>query len=151
MKALIDRHRRMWHHQPLTVRLLAATAGLLTAAAAFAEPAEANPIDDTFIDALQNAGVDYGAAGNAVVMGQAICPTLAQPGGSFVSAASSIAGANGMSPQMAETFTSIAISIYCPTVIANVAAGNLPGLLQLPNTRRFRFQPVPSGSIVNAM
>lgn len=46
-------------HQTLTLRLLAASAGILSAAA-FAAPAQANPVDDAFIAALNNAGVNYG-------------------------------------------------------------------------------------------
>ena len=115
--------------RPLTVRLLAASAGLLTAAAAFAAPAEASPIDDAFIGALNNAGINYGDPGNAAAMGQAVCPMLAQPGGNFAAAATRIRG-NGMSPEMASMFTTIAIQMYCPSMMANVANGNLPGGLQ---------------------
>lgn len=123
----------LWRHQPLTLRLLAASAGVLAAAAALAAPAEANPVDDAFISALTNAGVNYGDPINAESLGQSVCPMLSQPGGSFNSAAASVvARTQGMSQQMAETFTSIAISMYCPSVMADVAAGNLSGLQQIP-------------------
>ncbi|SOJ53653.1 Putative lipoprotein LprJ [Mycobacterium simulans] len=123
----------LWRHQPLTLRLLAASAGILAAAAAFAAPAEANPVDDAFITALNNAGVNYGDPINAEALGQSVCPMLAQPGGSFNTAAASvIAGSQGMSQEMAETFTSIAISMYCPSVMADVASGNLSALQQIP-------------------
>ncbi|BBX57671.1 hypothetical protein MSHO_30160 [Mycobacterium shottsii] len=60
-------------------------------------------------------------------MGRSLCPVLSEPGGSFNSAASKVvAGGSGMSPEMAATFTSIAISMYCPSVMANVTSGNLP-------------------------
>jgi hypothetical protein len=125
--------KALWRHQPLKVRLLAAAAGLLAAAAAFAAPADASPIDDAFIGALNNAGVNYGDPASAVALGQSVCPILAQPGGTFNTAASSVVAAqSGMPQEMAETFTSIAISMYCPTVIADVAAGNLSGLPQIP-------------------
>lgn len=117
--------RALWRHQPLTVRLLAAAAGLLTAVAAFAAPAEASPTDDAFIGALNSAGINYGNAGNAESLGQSLCTMLAQPGGSFHSAASRVVAAqSGMSPEMAKIFTSIAISTYCPTALT----GKLPGL-----------------------
>lgn len=133
MKALGKVHRWIWEfrYQPLTVRLLAAVAGILTAAAAFAAPAEAAPIDDSFIGALKNAGINYGEPGSAVAMGQSICPMLEQPGGNFAAAAAKVRG-DGMSPQMADMFTRIAISMYCPTMIADVADGNLSGLPQIP-------------------
>ncbi len=133
MKALRRTHHWIWlfRHQPLTIRLLAAAAGLLTAAAAFAAPAQADPADDNFIDALNHAGVDFGEPGNAIGVGQSICPMLAQPGGSFAAAASSVSH-RGMSPGMAQMFTTIAIQMYCPSMMANIASGNLSGLPQIP-------------------
>jgi hypothetical protein len=135
MKALARTRRWIWlfRHQPLTIRLLALAAGLLTAAAAFAAPAGADPVDDNFIDALNHAGVEFGEPGNAMAVGQSICPMLAQPGGNFAAVASSVAH-RGMSPQMAQMFTTIAIQMYCPEEMANIAGGNLSGvgLPQIP-------------------
>ncbi|MEE6178473.1 DUF732 domain-containing protein [Mycobacterium sp. 050134] len=143
MASLASTHRWIWdlRHQPLTVRLLAAAAGLLTAAAAFAAPAGADPAtDDHFIDALNHAGIDFGEPGNAMAVGQSICPMLVEPGGNFAAAAASVSH-RGMSPQMAQMFTSIAIQMYCPQEMANIASGNLgaavpqlPGMPGLPGT-----------------
>ncbi|MCW2661597.1 MAG: hypothetical protein JWP83_2749 [Mycobacterium sp.] len=135
MKALAaETSRWIWlfRHQPLTIRLLAVAAGLLTAAAAFAAPAEADPAaDDNFIDALNHAGIDFGEPGNAMSVGQSICPMLATPGGNFAAAAATVTH-RGMSPQMAQMFTTIAIQMYCPQEMANIASGNptagLPGI-----------------------
>ncbi len=123
----------MFRHQPLTIRLLATGAALLTAAAAFAAPADADPAaDDNFIDALNHAGVEFGEPGNAMAVGQSICPMLAQPGGSFAAAAAGVSH-RGMSPQMARLFTTIAIQTYCPEEMANIAGGNpTAGLPQIP-------------------
>ncbi|MEE3750881.1 DUF732 domain-containing protein [Mycobacterium intracellulare] len=134
MKALARTHRGIWvlRHQPLPIRLLAAVAGLLTVASAFAAPAEAEGNGDDFIDALNHAGIDFGEPGNAMAVGESICPMLSQPGGSFAAAASSISG-RGMSPQMASMFTTIAIQTYCPQEMANIASGNLSGAMpQVP-------------------
>jgi len=133
MKALAKTQEWIWlfRHQPLTIRLLAMGAGLLTVAAAFAAPAQADPADDNFIDALNHAGVEFGEPGNAMAVGQSICPMLAQPGGSLAAAASGVSH-RGMSPQMAQMFTTIAIQMYCPTEMANIANGNLSGLPQIP-------------------
>jgi hypothetical protein len=132
MKALAaETQRWTWsfRHQPLTIRLLAGAAGLLTVAAAFAAPAEADPAtDDAFIDALNHAGIDFGEPGNAMSVGQSICPMLAQPGGNFAAAAASVTH-QGMSPQMAQMFTTIAIQMYCPEAMSNIASGNLAGAL----------------------
>jgi hypothetical protein len=56
---------------------------------------------------------------------------LAQPGGSFAAAASGISH-RGMSPQMAQLFTTIAIQTYCPEEMANILGGNVSGLQQFP-------------------
>jgi len=133
MKTLARTHHWTWlfRHQPLTIRLLAAAACLLTAAAAFAAPAEADPADDNFIDALNHAGIDFGEPGNAMSVGQSICPMLAEPGGNFASAVQRVRG-GGLSPGMAKMFTTIAIQMYCPSMMANIANGNLSGLPQIP-------------------
>lgn len=104
----------------------------LIAAAALAAPAQADSIDDSFLSALNGAGVNYGDPGSTAELGQSICPMLAQPGGTFASAASNVVGNNGMSPGMAQLFTSIAISMYCPSMMASLADGNMPNLPQLP-------------------
>lgn len=122
----------LFRNQPLTVRLLAAAAGLLTAASALAAPVRADNPDDNFIDALNHAGIDFGEPGNAMSVGQSICPMLAQPGGNFAAAASSVSG-RGMSPMMARMFTTIAIQTYCPEQMANLTSGNLSGAVpQMP-------------------
>ncbi|WP_156689512.1 DUF732 domain-containing protein [Mycobacterium sp. Marseille-P9652] len=134
MKSLATTQRiRLFRHQPLTIRLLAAAAFLLTVAAAFGAPAKADPItDDHFIDALNHAGIDFGEPGNAMAVGQSICPMLAEPGGNFAEAAASVTH-RGLSPGMAKMFTTIAIQMYCPQEMASIASGNpTGGLPQIP-------------------
>lgn len=127
--------RRNWvsalAHQPLTVRVLVGAGVLISAATLLSSPVDADPNDDNFIDALSHAGVEYGEPGNAMAVGQSICPMLAQPGGSLAAVASSVSH-RGMSPQMAKMFTTIAIQIYCPEEMANILGGNVSGLQQLP-------------------
>jgi hypothetical protein len=127
--------RRSWMSwlggQPLAVRGLLGVGCLIAAATALSAHSEADPSDDNFIDALSHAGIEYGEPGNAMAVGQSICPMLAQPGGSFAAAASGVAH-RGMSPQMAQMFTTIAIQTYCPEEMANVLGGNVSGLQQLP-------------------
>jgi Protein of unknown function (DUF732) len=119
------------NNQPLTVRLLLGAGCLIAASALFSAPVQADPHDDDFIDALSHAGVEYGEPGNAMAVGQSICPMLAQSGGSFAAAASGVSH-RGMSPQMAQLFTTIAIQTYCPEEMANILGGNVSGLQQLP-------------------
>jgi len=154
MKAVAAANGWIWlfRHQPLTIRLLAAVAGLLTVAAALgAPPAEADPNnDDNFIDALNHAGVDFGQPGNAMAVGESICPMLAQPGGSFAGAVSSIRH-QGMSPAMAQMFTTIAIQTYCPQEMANLASGNMPNMPGglMPNMPGGVMPNMPGGAMPN--
>jgi hypothetical protein len=133
MATLEMAHNLIWrlNNQPLAVRLLLGAGCLITAAAMFSAPVEADPHDDDFIDALSHAGIEYGEPGNAMAVGQSICPMLAQPGGSLAAAASGISH-RGMSPQMAQMFTTIAIQTYCPEEMANILGGNVSGLQQFP-------------------
>ncbi|HTZ14459.1 MAG TPA: DUF732 domain-containing protein [Mycobacterium sp.] len=119
------------NNQPLAVRLLLGAGCFITVAAMFSAPVEADPHDDDFIDALSHAGIEYGEPGNAMAVGQSICPMVAQPGGSFAAAASRVSQ-RGMSPQLAQMFTTIAIQTYCPEEMANIMGGNVSGLQQLP-------------------
>jgi hypothetical protein len=118
-------------NQPLAVRALIGIGCLLTVATAFSIPGEADPSDDNFIDALSHAGIEYGEPGNAMAVGQSICPILAAPGGSFAAAASGVAH-RGVSPQVARMFTTIAIRTYCPDEMANLVGGNRYGQAQIP-------------------
>jgi len=123
----------------MAVSAMAVSVGVIAGAGVAAPPAQADTMGDAFLSALNNAGVGYNDPSNAVQLGQSICPLLSQPGGSFARAASSIAN-NGVSPDMADLFTSIAISMYCPSMMASFAngdwmnnsdwlsGGNLPGL-----------------------
>lgn len=107
--------------------------GVIAAAAASPAPAQADPLTDSFLAALNNAGVSYNDPSTAVSLGQSICPMLAQPGGTFASVASSMAGDNGMSPDMNGMFTSIAISMFCPAVMTSLANGDWVNALPLAN------------------
>jgi hypothetical protein len=118
-------------NQPLAVRVLIGIGCLLTVATAFSIPGEADPSDDNFIDALSHAGIEYGEPGNAMAVGQSICPMLAAPGGSFAAAASGVAH-RGVPPQVARMFTTIAIRTYCPDEMANLVGGNRYGQAQIP-------------------
>jgi hypothetical protein len=118
---------------------LAVSAGLVAAAAAWAAPAQADTIDDSFLSALNGAGLNAGSPDDTVALGKSVCPMLAQSGSTFASAASNvtnatsgITGKSGMSPAMAELFTSIAVSLYCPQVMSSLAKGQVPDLPQLP-------------------
>lgn len=128
---------RTFRHQSLTIRLLAASAGLLTAAAASTAPAEASPSDDAFVGALGRAGLNVGAPNDAVSMGQSLCPMLAKPGGNFIAAVERVRGGNSMSPEMAQMFATIAIQMYCPSMMTSLAHGQMPALPSIPGVPKF--------------
>ena len=132
----VQKSSRKWisqpSSQPMAVRALAVSVGVIAAAATLAAPAHADPMGDAFLAALNNGGVSYNDPGSTIALGQSICPMLVQPGGTFASTASSITGNNGMSPEIAGLFTSIAISMYCPSMMASLANGDLSGVPQIP-------------------
>ncbi|OBG87521.1 hypothetical protein A5699_01995 [Mycobacterium sp. E802] len=117
----------------MAVRALLTTAGAVAAALALAVPAQADPAppvpidptDNSFLTALNDAGVGYGDPGAAVQMGQDVCPMLVEPGKDFASVASQMRGDGGMSPQMASFFTGIAIQMYCPQMMSSISDGSI--------------------------
>ena len=117
-----------------TARLAALAIGVLVATVPFAAPAQADPTDDAFINALSNAGVGVTNPADAVQLGQSVCPMLSQPGQTAADAAASVANTAGMSLGPATMFTGLAISIFCPGVVSSIGNGQSPiplGLLGL--------------------
>lgn len=104
--------------QPMAGRVLAVAVGLAAAVHMCAAPAHADMVGDSFLTALNNAGVTYNDPEGTVALGQSICPMLVAPGGTFTNAASSVVDHNGMSPEMAGLFTVLAIATYCPAMIS---------------------------------
>lgn len=119
----------------MPARMLPVAVGLMTAAATFAAPVRADTINDSFLGALNNAGVAYNDPARTVALGQSVCPMLVEPGKSFASVASRV-GNNGISPDMAAFFTGIAISMYCPSMMSSVGSGTFLNWLQAPGLYR---------------
>jgi len=98
-----------------------------------AVPAQADP-DNSFINALGNAGLTLPNTTDPVALGQSVCPMLAQPGQNVADAASKVADASGMPLGAATMFTGLAISTFCPGVVSAIGNGQTPvplGLLGL--------------------
>ena len=106
---------------------LALSIGIVVSAAATPATAHADASSDSFLAALTKSGVSVADPNMAVTMAQSICPLLVKPGGNFASIASQLGGTNGVSPGMANLFTSIAIKMYCPSMMASLANGNWLG------------------------
>jgi hypothetical protein len=106
-----------------------ALVGVATAVT-LAAPAHADPIiDNSFLSALTSAGIDYNDPASTEALGQSICPMLVEPGKSIASVYSTIAD-NGINPDMAAFFTGVAISMYCPSLMASLGNGTLLNFLR---------------------
>ena len=112
---------------------MAATATVVAAGITFAAPASADPDTnrDSFLSALNRAGIAY-AENNpdlTAQLGEQVCPMLIEPGKSFAQVATNIAD-NGINPDVAAFFTGIAISMYCPQMMAEIGNGTFLNMLQ---------------------
>lgn len=104
---------------------------LMGAAATVAAPAQADPTTDAFVSALTNAGLaDAGLTGidpaTAVAVGQSVCPRLVEPGQNVANVAAQVADAIGRPLGPATMFTGLAISVFCPTAVTQLANGQSP-------------------------
>ena len=102
------------------------TTTLVGVATAFslAAPASAEPVDTTFLNALNDAGITYGDPMSTEKLGQSICPMLVDPGKNLASVYSNVSN-NGINPDMAAFFTGIAISAYCPQMMTQIGNGTI--------------------------
>ena len=114
---------------------LAVTATMVAAGITFAAPAPADTIKDTFLAALNRAGIAYADPDATAALGETVCPMLVEPGKSFASVATTIAD-NGISPDVAAFFTGIAISMYCPQLMGSLGNGTFLNFLQTPGLPR---------------
>jgi hypothetical protein len=107
-----------------------------------AAPANADANDATFLNALNTAGINYGDPAATAALGERVCPMLVEPGKNLASVYSTVSN-NGISPGMASFFTGIAISMYCPQMMGQLANGRLDGLSGLGNGPLMNFIGVP--------
>lgn len=111
-------------------RNLAVTVVGVATAMTFAAPASADPVNNnSFLNALNSAGISYGDPANTEQLGQSICPMLVEPGKNLVSVYSRVSN-NGINPDMAAFFTGIAISMYCPQMMGSIGNGTFLNMLQ---------------------
>lgn len=106
------------------VRALALGAGLAAAATTFATPAHADTTDDAFLAALRGAGMTVDNPVNMVAVGESVCPMLVEPGKNLAKVYTQVSD-NGIPPDIAAFFTGIAISMYCPQMMASVGNGTV--------------------------
>ena len=126
---------------PALSAALTALLTLLTGAAVLAAPAQADPVDDTFLNTLDRLGLHYDDPAAAVDLGQSVCPALKEPGANAASTAAKIAGRDGIQAALAGLFTSIAISTYCPQTMTSLADGSMPDLPLLRDVPGLQLVP----------
>ena len=105
-------------------RILTTTLVGVATAVSLAAPASAEPVDTTFLNALNDAGIAYGDPVSTERLGQSICPMLVDPGKNLASVYSNVSN-NGINPDVAAFFTGIAISAYCPQMMTQIGNGTI--------------------------
>ncbi|MCI4674939.1 DUF732 domain-containing protein [Candidatus Mycolicibacterium alkanivorans] len=115
----------------------AAATGLIAAAAASAAPAHADTTANDFLGALSAAGLDGLDPGQAVELGQSICPLLAERSQNTADIASTVADQLGRPLGPATMFTGIAVAFFCPRAVQDLANGQSPIPLPILNNLGF--------------
>ncbi|MGV0606480.1 DUF732 domain-containing protein [Mycolicibacterium sp. XJ1904] len=108
----------------LRVRALGLGVGLAAVATTFAAPAQADTTDEAFLAALRGAGMSVDNPVNMVAIGESVCPMLVEPGKNLAKVYTQVSD-NGVPPDIAAFFTGIAISMYCPQMLASVGNGTV--------------------------
>ena len=93
------------------------------AAGVFSAPAGADTTAniDNFLTTLDGLGITNIAPGDAVELGQSLCPLLADRGQNTADIAAKVSDAIGRPLGPATMFTGVAISFLCPKAVGNIA------------------------------
>lgn len=110
--------------KPIRTALVAALAAG-AAATALAAPAQADP-SDQFLSDLAGAGLGDIDPATATSLGQQVCPMLAEPGQQVADVAADVSDTLGRPLGPATMFTGLAITMFCPGAVANLANGESP-------------------------
>lgn len=94
-------------------------------ATALAVPAQADPSDE-FLSDLAGAGLGDIDPAMATSVGQQVCPMLAEPGQQLADVAGGVSDALGRPLGPATMFTGLAITMFCPGAVAQLANGDMP-------------------------
>ena len=115
-----------------TTGSLVLAAGLISGV--FAVPAQADTICDVddFLTTLDGLGITDIAPGDAVALGESVCPLLAERGQSTADIAGKVSDAIGRPLGPATMFTGAAISFLFPRAVERVTDNLLDGSSLLP-------------------
>jgi hypothetical protein len=101
-------------------------AGVIAGAMALAAPAQADTTTDDFLNSLASAGITGIDPGQAVELGQSVCPLLADRSQNTADIASTVADRLGRPLGPATMFTGLAVSFFCPRAVQDLANGQTP-------------------------
>lgn len=104
-------------------RLVSAT-GLVVVALFVAGPVHADTDVDDFLSSLDSLGITDIAPGDAVALGQSLCPLLAARGQNTADIVAKVAETVGRPIGPASLFAGAAISNLCPRAIGELADGD---------------------------
>lgn len=115
-----------------TTGSLVLAAGLISGV--FAVPAHADAVGDVddLLSTLDGLGITDIAPGDAVALGQAVCPLLAERGQNTADIAGKVSDAIGRPLGPATMFTGTAISFLCPRAVERVTDNLVDGSPLLP-------------------
>lgn len=111
--------------------LVAAALSLLALPPGAAQADTAGSVDN-FLDALEGLGIGGVDPGQAVAVGQSLCPLLAQRGQNTADIAGEVSDAIGRPLGASTMFTGAAISFLCPKAVENVTTNLATGKPLLP-------------------
>ncbi|WP_163697865.1 DUF732 domain-containing protein [Mycolicibacterium sarraceniae] len=101
-------------------------AGVIAGAMALAAPAQADTTADDFLNSLTSAGITGIDPGQAVELGQSICPLLADRSQNTADIASTVSDRLGRPLGPATMFTGLAVSFFCPRAVQDLANSTSP-------------------------
>ncbi len=115
-----------------TTGSLVLAAGLISGV--FAVPAQADTAGDVdgFLSTLDGLGITDIAPGDAVALGESVCPLLAERGQNTADIAGKVSDAIGRPLGPATMFTGAAISFLCPRAVERVTDNLLDSSQLLP-------------------
>lgn len=120
---------------PLILAVGLPSQAMISAAPAPAAPRHTDAAEESFLDALTNAGIAVPDRRSAVKLGKSLCPRLSEPGQNAADLAASVADTAGMPLGPSTRFTGLAITIFCPALISRLGKDTLPKH-RLPKPRR---------------
>ena len=115
-----------------TTGSLVLAAGLISGVLAVPAQADTAGDVDDFLSALDGLGITGIAPGDAVALGQSVCPLLADRGQNTADIAGKVSDAIGRPLGPATMFTGTAISFLCPRAVERVTDNLIDGNPLLP-------------------